>query len=247
MIVAIHQPNFFPWLGYFAKIARADRFILLDHVEFSRGSWVNRVRLLIGGAPRWITAPVHRDGSHLAITSLRLDEGQPWRRRLTRTLQAGYGRCPHFDSVMPVVDDLLAFPGDGLAAFNAAVVRRLSHLLGLTAQVELASTIAADHAGCRPESARGSELLVALCRAVGASTYLAGQGAGGYEDPGVYAAADLRYRTSDFVVRPYRQRGTGEFVAGLSVLDALFNVGPEATRLLLEAPRQDCPDASREA
>jgi hypothetical protein len=82
VLVACHQPNFLPWLGYFAKLARSDRFVLLDRVQFprtSRGTYTNRVQLLIGGQPAWLTVPVVREGVQ-AIGDVRIDDRLPWRR-----------------------------------------------------------------------------------------------------------------------------------------------------------------------
>ena len=87
-IVAIHQPNFLPWLGWFDKLARADVFVLLDHVQFprtSRGTYVNRVKLLVGGKDAWVTAPIVRaSGSAQRIDEVRLD-GCALARKVLRT------------------------------------------------------------------------------------------------------------------------------------------------------------------
>ena len=90
-VVAIHQPNFLPWLGFFDKLARADVFVLLDSVQFprtSKGTWINRVKLLVGGRKQWATVPIVRsEGSVLPIAEVRIDEAQPWRKKLLRTIE----------------------------------------------------------------------------------------------------------------------------------------------------------------
>ena len=94
--VACHQPNFLPWLGYFDKLAQCDRFVLLDDVQFprtSRGTYTNRVQLMIGGKPAWLTAPVVREGVQ-RIREVRVDDRQPWRRKALRTIEMEYARAP---------------------------------------------------------------------------------------------------------------------------------------------------------
>src|SRR5690349_22313551 len=100
-LVAIHQPNFFPWLGYFNKIARADIFIVLDNVQFSKtgGTWSNRVRFLLQGQPTWATVPVERSfhGVRL-VCEMRVANG-PWWARLLRAFRGAYRRAPYFHGV----------------------------------------------------------------------------------------------------------------------------------------------------
>src|ERR671923_195501 len=90
-VVAIHQPNFLPWLGWFDKAARADVFVLLDHVQFprtSRGTYVNRVKLLVNGSGKWVTAPIVRSGGSMQrIDEVRVDDAQPWREKVLRTIE----------------------------------------------------------------------------------------------------------------------------------------------------------------
>ena len=102
-LVAIHQPNFLPWLGYFDKLARADVFVLLDDAQFPKkgGTWVNRARLLVSGRPDWVTVPVDRSyhGTR-TIIEMQIDDARPWRRKLigrssraTRVRRASPRRC----------------------------------------------------------------------------------------------------------------------------------------------------------
>ena len=111
-VVAIHQPNCFPWLGYFDKLARADTFVLLDGVQFARrhgggGNWVNRVRVLVAGVASWITAPVKRANIPLqSIVELEIADEMPWRTQLLRTLKVQYARAPHFAEAMDLIAPL---------------------------------------------------------------------------------------------------------------------------------------------
>src|SRR3954466_6461256 len=123
-IAAIHQPNFFPWLGYFDKIARADVFVILDDVQHQKtgSNWSNRVRLLISGEARWVTAPVERP----AHGTVRLDEARwaqgPWRDKLLRAIELNYRRAPFFAPVMDIVAPLVLDPQEVLAGYNISAV-----------------------------------------------------------------------------------------------------------------------------
>ena len=102
MIVAIHQPNFFPWLGYFDKIARSDVFVILDDVQFPKkgGSFSNRVKLLISAEGRWITAPIVRNYSGVRnINAMEFCSDSPWRKKIHRTVEQSYKKTPFFDDI----------------------------------------------------------------------------------------------------------------------------------------------------
>src|SRR4051794_38560492 len=116
-VCAIHQPNFFPWLGYFDKTRRADVFVFLDDVAYPKsgsgaGSWVNRVRIAIRNAPAWITSPIRREHGTQIIRKVRIDDTQPWRKKLLRTLDANYRKAPNYERVVPLLRDLILFESD---------------------------------------------------------------------------------------------------------------------------------------
>ena len=109
-LVAIHQPNFLPWLGYFDKLARADVFVLLDDAQFPKkgGTWVNRARLLVSGRPDWVTVPVDRSyhGTR-TIIEMQIDDARPWRRKLIEDARAELRACAGLLETMQIEEILL--------------------------------------------------------------------------------------------------------------------------------------------
>ena len=230
-VVAIHQPNFLPWLGYFDKLARADVFVLLDDVQFprtSKGTWMNRVKLLVGGKPAWVTVPIVRaDGALREVREVRIDDSQPWRKKLLRTVEHSYRRAPHFEDVFPLVEELVMRPTDNLASFNEANVHRLATELGLDpAKIVRSSTI--------PTRRHGTDLMIELTKAVGGSTYLSGNYAGGaYQEEEKFPEAGVELRYQNFEHPTYPQP-LDTPVHGLSIVDALMNCGRAGTRELVQ-------------
>jgi hypothetical protein len=228
-LVAIHQPNFLPWLGYFDKLVRSDVFVVLDHVQFQKkgGNWSNRVQLLTGGDQAgWITAPVDRSyhGTR-PISEILIDDTQPWRRKLVKTIETNYAHAAHFEQALPLVAELIGHPSRRLAELNENAIRRLVAEIGLPAgRIVLSSSL-------KPY-ASATDLLIELVQAVDGDAYLSGGGAEGYLEPGKFAAAGIELRMQDFE-HPVYPQGKREFVPGLSVIDALLHLGPDGTRRLL--------------
>jgi hypothetical protein len=229
LVVAIHQPNFFPWLGYFDKIARADVFVMLDDVQFSKtgGSWTNRVKLLEHGKPVWKTVPVRRSALGLQlIRSVEMAADAPWRAKLLQALRTNYGAAPAFGEVMPWISELVEYPTNLLCEFNVHAIQCLTKRLGL----ERARLVRQSELGI---SGHATELLVDLVRAAGGAEYLSGDGSDGYLDAAAFVRAGLTVAFQGFRHPQYPQGGAGEFVGGLSVIDALMYCGLEGVRELL--------------
>lgn len=225
-LVAIHQPNFFPWLGYFDKIARADIFVFLDAVNFSNGSWTNRVKLLVGNDARWFTCPIVRREGLGKICDLKIDDGKPWRKKALRTLETNYASSAHYPGTIEVVEPLLRQQHVNLSAFNMAAVRALAAAVGLSCKFIVQSELKV--------SGSGTDLLADIVKAVGGDSYLVGGGAGGYQDNDVFEGQGIEVIAQDFRHPEYPQLRVENFVPGLSVLDIVMNRGFDGTSALLE-------------
>ena len=230
-VVAIHQPNFFPWLGYFDKIARSDAFIVLDNVQFPKtgGTWINRVRIMVNGHPAWLTMSIVRSyrGVRL-IRDMRINSAVSWRPRMLEIISQSYSHAPYFKAVFGFLADAMANPTDNLAEFNLAAIRTVVEGLGLNpAKLVLGSSLGVE--------GKSTDLLVAMVKAVGGTAYLCGGGAGGYQDDAKFPEAGLELLYQQFQHPVYPQSNTGTFTPGLSIIDVLMHCGFERTRVLVES------------
>lgn len=223
MKVAIHQPHYLPWLGYLAKWAEADVFVFLDTVQYEKNGWQNRNRIKTRDGAQWLTVPVQaRLG--MPITEVEIDTGQPWAVRHLRTIEHAYARAPGWARHAPALRALLERPWTRLAPLAVASAEWLARAAAITTPVRLASELGVT----APDP---TERLVALCRAVGGTTYLAGQDGAHYMDLARFADAALEVRIQRYEHPVYAQLH-GEFVPLLSALDLLLTHGDETLDIL---------------
>lgn len=229
MIVAIHQPNYMPWLGYFRKIAEADAFVFLDDVQYSKNSYINRVRIADARGARWLTVSVS------ARLGMRIDEVVParadWRDAHLSSLRNAYRDAAAFRAVWPDIEALYAAAGGhDLASINRALIEGAVRRLGLACRFHASSAFDVGDASADDRLVR----LVAVIDTGGA--YLSGRGGARYQDPDKFAAAGLELRYLDFV-HPVYDQGRVPFEPGLSLLDAVFRLGWEGTAALIAPAR----------
>ncbi len=233
-LVAVHQPNFFPWLGYFDKARRADVFVVLDNCQFAKkgGTWSNRVRLMVGGKAAWCTVPVERNFSGVRLVcDIRIHDELPWREKMLATVRASYGRSPFYADVMPWLEELIRFPSCQLSEYNLNAVRFLMNLLRIdTSKLVIGSTLGVTGAA--------TELLINIVGAVGGDRYLAGGGAEGYQDDAMFAEHGIGLVYQSFDHPTYQQHRSTDFMPGLSIIDALMNCGVDGTRQMLTQAHQ---------
>lgn len=229
-IIAIHQPNFFPWLGYFDKIIRSDGFIFLDDVQFpkKKGVWTNRVPLLISGESRWVTAAIDRNYHGLRnINEMHYLSKNPWRSKMIKTIDANYRKHPYFWEVFDIIEPLIQNQESNIAIYNINAVMKISLLLGVDKKKYFWSSQLDSKVG------KSNELLSTLTLEAGGNTYMCGGGADGYQDEMIFNRHGLALRYQDFQHPVYQQKNATTFVPGLSILDAAFNLGWDGTRNLL--------------
>jgi hypothetical protein len=228
VITAIHQPNYIPWLGYFFKIAHVDKFVFLDNVAHTTGGFVNRNTIKTPNGSAWLTIPVIKSGrSGQLILDVQSNNADKWKVRHLATLRSNYGRAPFFKEIFSLLEPHYCLDGDGrdsLADFNIRVICSIATYLGLNAEFMRASELRS--------LGQKTDLILTICHAIGARTYLAGTGAKSYQEDKKLEEAGITPVYSPFSQQRYRQL-FGEFVGNLSVVDVLMNCGYLGTRRLL--------------
>lgn len=232
MTAAIMQPYLFPYLGYYALAAAGDVFVLYGDAQYRRRGYVNRNRLLLAnGEPTWFTVPVVRGRREDPIDARLIDPEryQTWRARLFRSLEHAYRRAPYYDPTVELLDRVLDGGHADIGALaSASVVATLDHL-GVEVRPEQSRDLAYDR------QADAQTKIIGMCTALGANTYVNPPGGRDLYDGRAFAKTGLQLAFLDFELEPYPQsaRPDRDFAAGLSVLDALFNLPRETvTRML---------------
>jgi hypothetical protein len=223
MRCVIMQPTYMPWAGYLNLIARADVFVFLDDVQFEKQSWQNRNRVLVQGAPHWLTVPVLRQ--HLAdpIHSIAVDDGQPWRRKHLELLRTSYARHPYTGDMLALASGIADMEHTHLCEINMAVIRSLAAALGLEPRFLRSSALGIDG----PRSQR----LVDICTHLDCDQYLSPNGARDYlAQDGAFDASRVQLGFQQFDAKYYVQKGAPEFVSHLSILDVIANLGLQGAR-----------------
>jgi hypothetical protein len=227
LIVTIHQPNYFPWVGFFNKASKADLFVLLDNVPFSKNSYQNRCRIKTAQGAAWLTVPVKTSGRFGQSTdSMEILDCAECLPKHWRTLSQNYVRAPFFEWFSSTFAEVYTKEWKLLADLNAELIGRVLTSLGIQTPLVRSSTL--EVTGSR------SELLFNVCKTVGATKYLSGPSGRNYLDEQVFRSGGIEVVYNQFTPFQYPQL-YGNFEPALSMLDLMANCGPSSKQLLVEA------------
>lgn len=228
MRVVIMQPTYLPWMGYFDLMDQADRFVILDTVQFVRQSWQQRNRVKTSSGAHWLTVPVMREFAQ-TIAAVRVNNATDWARAHWRTLEQNYRRAPFWGSFAGGIKELFCVKREWLWEGNFALIEFLREAMGITTPLVRASTIQA--------TGRREALLVNTCRQLDATDYLSPLGSVAYlHDEAPFAAEKIRVEFQHYEHPEYRQLYP-PFVSHLSALDLLLNEGDGALEILRSGRR----------
>jgi hypothetical protein len=232
---AIHQPNFFPWLSFFDKIVRSDVFVIHDDVQMEKkrtgGTWQHRVRILINNEANFITIPIDRSyHGFRKINEIEINNSIPWREKVIKTVKINYGKAPFFNHTFRLFQELLDTEESSLSRFNINVIKRICEEVGINSdKFVLASDLNAD--------GKATDKLVSLLKKIGANIYIYGKGAQNYQENDKLIEAGIEPVAQDYEQPVYPQHGIEQFVPGLSIIDALMNVGNDGVKELLRVQK----------
>lgn len=228
MMVAGHQPNYLPYLGFFDKIDRADVFVIVDNVQFvKRGpfGWMHRNRVRTPEGWTWLSVPVKTHGRfHQTIRDAEIDHARRWERKHWKSIEWSYRATPFFAEYEGFFRETFARTWDRIADLSTHLIRGMMEMFGLRKPVLFSSELGA--------TGKGTDLVIDLCRKTGADTYLSGVHGKDYLDVGRVAEAGVKLVYQEFRHPVYPQAFPGPFVPYLSALDLLMNVGPKSLSVL---------------
>jgi hypothetical protein len=225
------QPYLFPYIGYFQLIHAVDRFVVYDDVAFIKQGWINRNRILIGGAPSFFTVPVKHASSFTPIRDTLIDDDRQherWVERVLKSFDNAYRRAPEFGGVFPMLEAVFARETTRIGDLAVASLKAVAKLLDIRTSFVDSSTMYGN------AHLKGEERVLAICRSEGASEYVNVQGGRELYSCQRFEAEGLRLAFIEPRPLEYRQFG-GPFVPSLSIVDVLMFNPPEKVRQYLDA------------
>jgi WbqC-like protein family len=225
MIISANQPYFCPFPGFFSKACRADVLVLLDEVQFPRGTtWITRNRFKNDQGFLWLTIPVWKKGLGLQpINQVRICQEGRWPRKHLESLKTAYAHAPYLGDHLAFLEEVFTRPRERLLDLNLAIIRYLMNSLNLKTRLVLLSELGI--------AARGTQLLIEISRALGARAFLASGQARKYLDAALFETNGIELSLFTYEAPIYPQLW-GDFLANLSMFDLLLNCGPRAVDII---------------
>lgn len=165
MKLAIMQPYFLPYIGYFQLIASVDQFIVYDNIKYTKKGWINRNRMLQNGADVMFSVPLKKDSDSFDIVQRELSADFN-RDKLLNQFKGTYRRAPYFDQTFPLIEQLVRYEDANLFRYLHHSIVKLCEHLGITTEIKISSDITIDH------TLQSQDKVLALCEATGAKTYV---------------------------------------------------------------------------
>lgn len=229
--VAICQPHYIPWIGYFEMIDRVDEFIFLDDVDVIQRDWKTRNRIRkerTSAETKWLSVPIAHECRRLTpIAEARIGGDGTWQKRHLDAFAMVYAETPFFGEAKALFEECLAVEAATLGDLNVHMVRRTCAHLGITTSTQRASETPTE--GCKTDK------LAALSEIAGATTYLANNGSAGYLEPERFTSSGIAVTFQDYEHPTYAQSSGKQslpFLSHLSIFDLIANHGPNSLMIL---------------
>jgi len=222
--VVILQPSYIPWRGVFDQIQQADLFVFYDDVQYDKRGWRNRNQIKNPRGRQWLTIPVYSHGAqtqNIPINQIRIAWDDPWNQTHLKAIQHSYGKAPHFERYLSLLETFYQRRDEFLADFTIDFSIALAHELGNRHTCFMRSSEIAGIDGQK------TDRLIQILRAVGATHYLSGPSARDYIENEKFAQAGITLEYMQYNYPEYPQLYP-PFDPQVSVLDLLFMTGPEA-------------------
>ena len=223
MIVFVHQPEYIPWLGFFDKLARCDTFVIYDDAQFQHGGFHNRNRIRTIHGWEWLTTPIMH-GHPQTIKDVKIS-GTQWKNKQLDVITQNYKKTPYFNKYFPLIREAISSEHKHLIELNLELIKAIAGFLDINANMVCSSEFS--YLGKEK-----NEKLVSICKQMGADTYLSGSGGKAYVNEDMFIEAKINLQWHSYYHPTYKQ-GFDGFEPNMSIIDLLFNMGPEAMEIIL--------------
>lgn len=227
MTAAVMQPYLFPYIGYFQMINAVDVFVFYDDVNFIKGGWINRNRMLISGSDKLFTVPLKDASSFKLIKDVEINNEVPAYSKILTTIAQSYKKAPFFSEVFPIIESVFRSPSSTIGDLAKLSIQAVNDYLGITTVLKRSSVDFADTKGMER-----AERLIAVCKQTGAEKYINAVGGQELYTKEYFASQgiDLKFIKSEPIA--YKQFDN-EFVPWLSIIDVLMFNSVEEIQVIL--------------
>lgn len=213
--IAIMQPYFLPFIGYFQLINAVDRFVIFDDVNFIKRGWINRNRILVNGKDHFITIPLKQASQNKSIIDTFISDDNKWQSKLLKTIELAYKHAPQFNIVFPLFENIIQNPEKNISRFIHYSWLNLNQFLGIQTQIIASSSI------YNNKHLKAQERILDICLQEKAVQYI--NPSGGMElyskEAFIKNQIDLRFlKTLSFEYKQF----SGEFIPSLSIIDVMM-------------------------
>lgn len=224
--IAILQPGYLPWLGFFDQMYKSDIFVIYDDVQYTKRSWRNRNKIKTKDGWIWLTVPVITKGEFKQrIFETKIDNSRNWRKKHWRSLEIWYQKAPYFKKYKNFFENLYSKKWEYLVDLDLEIIKYLTEVLGIKTPTVRSSKFRA--------KGKGTEHVVNICKEVGANLLYDGKAAKGFIDEDLMKRNRIEIEYQDYQHPVYSQL-YGQFVPYLSVIDLMFNCGKESLDILVD-------------
>ena len=228
MILAVHQPQYIPWSGYFDKIRTSNGFVFLDQVQYKAREYQNRNKIRTKDGWMWLTVPVISKGlGRQKISDIKVDNNSDWQKDHWESLKSCYNKAPFFKAHYDFFADVYSARWEKLIELNLHIIKYLLKELKIDTPLYYESQLNI--------SGQKTDRIIEICQKLKADTYLSGIGGKDYLEEEKFVKADIKLVYQNFVHPIYQQRyarGKDSFLANMSAIDLLFNEGENSVNVL---------------
>lgn len=227
MKVGIMQPYFFPYIGYWQLLNAVDRYVIYDDVNFIKGGWINRNRMLINSEAKLFNIQMQGASPNKLINEVRVSDNIVWKKKLLKTIENAYKKAPFYNDVFPIIEEVINYDEVNLAKYLANSIKKICKYLSIETELIISSALNKDN------DLRAQDKVIAICKELEATEYfnaIGGQELYSYED---FKKENIKLsflKTNEIIYKQFNDK----FISNLSILDILMFNSIEEIKLFLK-------------